>query len=241
MSTASQVAQLVEPFLRRHAEFALVGRSVVMMPVDHLMRRFYLDRTSARGYVQPSWSVASTFGPPPNHLVGTGTRLVRGVGYVDDPQTQARLLEEMELITSEILGPSDADSLVALSWKAEPVFGPDSLEFGMPLLAKGAFTEALPYFTATLKRIDSGIERRVAAVQGHGSADSREARLDFGLLGRWREAQQGLRTICDLLSVGDAPAIAAQLHEWEAAAVRMHKVEHLWAPSPFPFESGVGH
>lgn len=240
MSNASQIAQLVEPFLRRHAEFALVGRSVVMKPVDHLMRRFYLDRSSAKGYVQPSWSIATTFGPPPNHLVGTGTRLVRGVGYVDDPQIQAQLIEEMERITSEILIPSDADSLVALSWKAEPIFGPDSLEFGMPLLVKGAFAEALPYFTATLKRIDKGIERRVAAVQGHGSADSREARRDLGLLGRWREAQQGLRTICDLLSTGDATTVAVQLHQWEAAAVRMHKVEHLWVPSPFPFESGPG-
>jgi SPP1 gp7 family putative phage head morphogenesis protein len=46
---------------------------------------------------------------------GAGTRLVRGVGYVDDPQVRARLLDEMELIASEILREADMDSLPALA------------------------------------------------------------------------------------------------------------------------------
>ena len=212
-----------------------------MRPVGHLMRRFFLDRTSSKAYVQPSWSVATTFAPPPNHLTGAGTRLVRGVGFVEDLQVQARLLDEMEEITSEILSTADIDGIPDLAWRAEPVFGPGPMAIGMPLIAKGAFAEATPYFTETLTRINAAVEYRASALSKHRSVDSRTARLDLYLLGRLQESQRGFRTICDLLSAGDAPAIAAQLHEWEAAAVRMHKVEHLWVPSPFPFESGVGH
>lgn len=236
MSTAAQVAQIVQPFLERHSDFVLVGRSVVMKPVGHLMRRFYLDRASPKGYVQPSWSVATMFGPPPNHLSGAGTRLVRGVGYVDDPQVRGRLLDEMELIASEILREADMDSLPALSWKAEPIFGPGPMTFAMPLLAKGAFVEAAPHLVQMLARVDAAVERQEATVKRHRSPASRRARIDSHVLGRQREAQEGLRTLCSLLSAGDTPAIAALLHTWEAAGVRVHKVEHIWEPSPFPFE-----
>lgn len=236
MSTAAQVAEIVQPFLERHPDFVLVGRSVVMKPVDHLMRRFFLDRSSAKGHIQPNWIVATIFGPPPKYLTGAGARLQRGFGFVNDPQTQLRLLDEMELIASEILRGADMDSLPALAWKAEPIFGPGPITYAMPLLAKGAFAEAAPYLAEVLARVDAAVERQEATVKKHRSPDSRRARIDAHVLGRQREAQEGLRTLCGLLSAGDTPAIAALLHAWEASGVRVHKVEHLWRPTPFPFE-----
>lgn len=235
MSTIAQVAWIVEPFLERHPEFALVGRSVVLRPVGHLMRSFFIDRTSGKAYIQPSWSVATMFGPPPKYRAGAGARLVRGVGHVDE-QTQARLFEEMELIASDILMAAEIGDLPALSWKAEPIFGPGPTTLAMPLLAKGDFAGAAPYFSETLATIDAAVEKRAFAVRKHRSSDSRPARIDAQVLGRLHQAQQGYRTICDLLAAGDPSTIAAQLHEWEAAAVRLHKVEHLWTPTPFPFE-----
>lgn len=240
MSAAKQIAQMVEPFLERHPEFALVGRSVVMRPVDHLMRSFFIDRTSGKGYVQPGWSVVTTFAPPPNHLTGAGTSMVRGAGYVADPENQARLLDEMEVVTKEIFETADIQSIPALGWRAEPIFGPGAMAHGMPLLAKGAFDEALPHFAKTLERIDAAVEHRASALKKRRSADSRPARLDAYLLGRLHESQAGFRTLCDLLVAGQVPAIAAQLHEWERMAVRANKVEHLWQPTPFPFELGAG-
>ena len=236
MSTTAQVAWIVGPFLARHLDFALVGRSVVLRPVGHLMRSFFIDRTSIKAYIQPSWSVAAMFGPPPQYRAGAGARLVRGVGHID-LQTQARLLEEMELIASDILMEAAVDDLPALAWKAEPIFGPGPMTLAMPLLAKGDFANASRYFAETLASIDTSVEQRATALRKHRSPDSRPARIDAYVLGRLQQAQQGHRTICDLLSAGDAAAIAAQLHAWEAAAVRLHKVEHLWEPSPFPFET----
>jgi hypothetical protein len=238
VSTAAQVAEIVQPFLERHTDFVLVGRSVVMKPVGHLMRRFFLDRSSAKGHIQPNWIVATIFGPPPRYLAGAGARLQRGFGFVNDPLTQVRLLDEMALITSEILRGADMDSLPALAWRAEPIFGPGPMTFAMPLLARGAFSEATPYITRMLARVDAAVERQEETVKNHRSPDSRRARIDSHVLDRQREAQDGLRSLCDLLSAENTPAIAALLHAWEASAVRVHKVEHLWQPSPFPFEAG---
>lgn len=236
MSTAAQVAWIVEPFLARHPDFALVGRSVVLRPVGHLMRSFFIDRTSSKAYIQPIWSVATMFGPPPKYRAGAGARLVQGVGHVNE-QTQARLLDEMELIASDILRTAEIEDLPALSWKAEPIFGPGAMTLAMPLLAKGDFAGAAPYFAQVLARIDAATEQRTAALQKHRSPHSRPARLDSYALSRLHQSQDGFRRIFDLLSAGDPRAIAAQLHTWEAAAVRLHKVEHLWEPSPFPFET----
>ncbi|UJW86473.1 hypothetical protein [Devosia sp. SL43] len=210
-----------------------------MKPVNHLMRSFFLDRTSAKAHVLASWNVQTMFAPPPDHRTGAGARLVRGFGYLADPQTQVRLIEEMELLTSEMLSIVTIEDLPALGWKALPMFTPRPMAFAMPLLARGAFAEALICFRQALARIDGGVERHRADLTRHRSPDSRPARLDAYLLGRQLEYQQGYGTICALLSEGDARAIATQLHRWEAAAVRLHKVEHLWEPTPFPFELGL--
>ena len=237
MNAAAKVARAVEPFLSRHPDFALVGRSVVLKPVGHLMRRFFIDRTAYKDYIQPNWSVATTFGPPPKYLAAVGARLVGGVGNVCDPENRSRLLKEMELIASDILRTADIDGLSDLAWRADPLSGPVAMTFGMPLLAKGEFSQASPYFAEMLASMDIAVERQTSAVRKHRSPDSRPARIDAHVLGRLQQAQQGHRTICDLLSAGDPRAVAAQLHSWEAAAVRLHKVEHLWEPSPFPFET----
>lgn len=42
--------------------------------------------------------------------------------------------------------------------------------------------------------------------------------------------------ICDLFAADDRAGLAALLHEWEATTVRNLKLEHLWAPTPFPLE-----
>lgn len=237
MSTAAQVARIVQPFLEQHSDFELVGRSLVMRPVRHVMRRFVIDRTSIKSYIQPSWIVSAMFGPPPKHGGGVGTRLIQGVGRVDRPETQVRLLEEMELLTANVLrGGDDMDGWPALAWKAEPVFGPGPLAFAMPLIAKGEFAKAIPYVAQTLAEITANVEQRSLAVKKHRSSHSRPARIDAYILGRVLESQRGYNAMLDLLRAGDRFAIAALLHEWEAAAVKAEKVEHLWEPSPFPFE-----
>lgn len=239
MSTAKQIAELAAPFLERHPDFALVGRSLVLKPVGHLMRRFFLDRTSIKGYVQPMWSVAAMFGPPPTFTVSVGEQLVQGFGYVNNPDTIARLFSAMETIASEILRPTnDFDQLLALAAK-DIIVSRHPPSFAMSLIANGEFHAAMPYLTTVLTRENEAVERAKLAMQRHRSQDSRPARMDAYSLERLLEGQTGLGLLHELLRDGDHQAIAALLHRWEAAAVEMAKVEYLWVPSPFPFEAPV--
>jgi len=45
------------------------------------------------------------------------------------------------------------------------------------------------------------------------------------------------RALVTLLDAGDYAGIAALLHEWEAITARNFRVEHIWEPTPFPFET----
>lgn len=236
MSTVAQVAQIVRPFLDRYPDFALVGRSVVMKPIRHLMRSFFIDRTSGKGYIQTSWNVSAMFGPSPRHVVTTGARMVAGVGFVDNPDTQVRLLAAMEQVASDIFHDSSIDALPALAWRAEPVFGPGALIQAMPLLARGRFSDAVPYVQQTLTRVSDAIEERKRSLGTHRSLRGQLAKMEAHALERMLPMQAGLKTLLDRLNGGDPRAVAALLHEWEAAAVKAEKVEHLWEPSPFPFE-----
>ena len=240
MSTARQVADLVRPFLERNPDFELVGRSLVLKPVRHVLRRFFIDRTSIKNYIQPSWSASAMFGPPSTYGGGIGARLIQGGGYVDRPETQSRLLDELEQVTSSVLRKSDRlDEWPMLARRVEPLFGPGSMTFGIMHMARGEFAEAIPYVRRMLMNIDASVETCSNVVARHLSPESRLARFYGRNLVRALELQTGYRALYDLLASGDRPAIAERLHRWEAAAANDRKIEHLWEPSPFPFEVGT--
>jgi hypothetical protein len=53
-----------------------------------------------------------------------------------------------------------------------------------------------------------------------------------------RVANARTRHLCTLLDEENYGGIADLLHEWEAVTARNFKVEHVWEPTPFPFEEG---
>ena len=46
----------------------------------------------------------------------------------------------------------------------------------------------------------------------------------------------GLKKLCACLAADDREGMAKILHDWEAQTVKNLKVDHLWEPTPFPFE-----
>ena len=46
------------------------------------------------------------------------------------------------------------------------------------------------------------------------------------------------RQLCHLFEKEEFQRIAQLFHQWEAAAAKDYGVQHLWQPSPFPFELG---
>ena len=46
-----------------------------------------------------------------------------------------------------------------------------------------------------------------------------------------------VKQLCLLLEADDRVGMAELLHAWEAATVRVNKLQHVWEPSPFPLET----
>lgn len=236
MSTKAQVARLVRPFLEVHPEFELVGRSVVLRPVGHTMRRFFIDRCSIKAYIQPNWQVDAMFYPPPQHIMRVGRDLPRAVGHVDRADTQERLLHEMELAAETILLPTASIGQIPALARSLAIPGFPHREPILVLAALGQFSEAAQALAAELEIRQQSLQVQKAVVQSHKSPSSREAKWHAQLLAGMLDARKTWLQVLSLLKAEDTLSIATLLHSWEAAAVRVHAVEHLWQPSPFPFE-----
>lgn len=52
-----------------------------------------------------------------------------------------------------------------------------------------------------------------------------------------KEWNDRLEAVCRLLERGLERQVATLLHEWEAITAKNFKIEHLWEPTPFPFET----
>jgi hypothetical protein len=61
MTTVAQVRQAVQPLLQRNPDLALVGRLIVLKPVQHMVRGIYIDRSLDPRLFVPTWSVLSLF------------------------------------------------------------------------------------------------------------------------------------------------------------------------------------
>ena len=48
-----------------------------------------------------------------------------------------------------------------------------------------------------------------------------------------------LKKLCAMLASDDRKGMATMLHAFEAETVKNLKLEHLWQPTPFPFELAV--
>ncbi len=54
-----------------------------------------------------------------------------------------------------------------------------------------------------------------------------------------RAENRRLRELCARLAENDRTGLARLLHEWEEHTVKHFKIEHLWAPTPFPLEQSA--
>jgi hypothetical protein len=114
----------------------------------------------------------------------------------------------------------------------------------MPLVlaALGPFAEAAQNLAAHMEIRQKSLQYQMAAVQNERSPNTREDMWHARLLAGMLESRKTWMHVHALLEAGDTVSLAALLHSWEAAAIKLYAVEHLWQPSPFPFEmlSGGG-
>jgi len=206
MTTAAQVAHVVGPLLKRNPDLALVGRLVVIKPVQHILRGIYVDRSLNSKLFVPTWAANFLFQPNARFHFFWGRR-VHGAWDVDTPGLAEKLADAIERDALPTLR-----SIVTID---------DFVGF-----ANGAWVEDhKPYVDVALGDFNAAQSMCDFFASLNG---------DYGI--RQEECEHVVNDICPLIAANDRPALARLLHKYEKESVKRLKLEKLWEPTPFPIE-----
>lgn len=216
------IRALTKPVLARNCDLTMIGaRLIVLRPVRHFVRAIFVDRTSDPERCKPEWLVFELFRPDSDFHLTWGTTMYDPRGKVWS-LAEAGFVEALqEKIDREALPP--LRSIQTFEDFIDFVDRHEMRHFLLEHPASRAIVAAALGDLATAQRI---CEETISP-----EPLERPGRDERGRE-RWRQ----LHRLCALVEVEDRPGIAALLSEWEAAAVRRLKLEHLWEPSPFPVE-----
>jgi hypothetical protein len=236
MSTKAQVQHLVRPVLDRNTNLALVECEIVLLPVHHYARSIHVDWTSTKGMIQPRWRVTVLYGPPP-HATGWGNRL-RGYGDVEDPRVGEVLEGEATRCLDEILRPiSDSDSLRAL-----PPLNGGRLDL-WPIqeilidVAAGRFGQALVPLSQHVDQEEAGVPREREWIDANFQTGKRPWAWWMRQLAEREASLANLQQLLPLVRAGDRRGIGDLLRDWERQNAMSDRLQELWQPTPFPFET----
>jgi hypothetical protein len=224
MTTLADAKRLAAPLLARNPDLAMVGRTVFIKPVTHVMRALQLEHSVfGADSFNLHWFAFFMFEPRRWLHFAWGDDFL---GHWDrtDPALPRRLVDEME---ARIL----------------PIFRPlhtiaDVVSF--------ANSDQIPDNQHLAFRKDSVFLVNVAL----GRLD--EARAECGSLRKWAifEAKQDRRQnmkvirialeLVPLVEADDREGIVRLLWEWETAFIKTRKLEKYWVKEPFPLEEQNG-
>jgi hypothetical protein len=223
MTTKAQIKRLVAPVLARHTDLALVhgrGLIIVVKPVRHFLRAFFIDRTSSADTFRVEWFVSCLFAGPSRPMLSPQgdvyRRSFRRFWQWDDPEMPARF---EAAITWEVLprlrAVTDIAAYEALESSYEPRRDYILGLYAVLAIARGDLDEAA-------RCLDAGY-------RPWGVAEFNQQRAGLGD----RLKAEGSR-----LSAEDRRTLAEVLHAWEARAVDHLKLAPVWERTPFPLELG---
>jgi len=237
MTTAAQMKLAALPFLERHTEFVFNQRSLIRLPVRHVLVGFTFDRSSLPTEIRTKCGASLMCCPPPWSRGGVSHTLDRASGFRDRPNFAAEFTDELERANREVLERfqtlQDVMDCPPISFPGKEM---DCITWSTLLTALGRFEEAAALIGPWILRERGWLRMDEGIIRKHYREGSKS----------WRRKQEGhdriadhlahVEKLHDLLAAGDPGQIAALLHDWEAIGARTRRVERYWEPSPFPFE-----
>jgi hypothetical protein len=220
MTTVAQVRQVVQPLLQRNSDLALVGRLVVIKPVQHILRGVYIDRMSDPLIFRPIWAVVFLFEPRQTFSFNWGERVYRRPGSwdVSDPDTPATMAAAIEEQALPLLRPVQSiDEFVRFTT-----------------------SDRFPYTPLDFYEL-----RKIFVDVARGDLDAARSICEFLMTDRGKRKHLPLmqeeydritQRLCPLVAANDRPGLARLLHEFEARSAKDMKLDKIWEATPFPIE-----
>lgn len=238
MSTIAETRRLLQPYVGRHDDLALVGRAVIIRPVRHLICGFYVDRSGSKNWVKPFWFVHLMFTPwAIQGFDWTGRRYPEHAD-IDNAATQAAIFQDMDSAFAELRGILDQFSAYGVRLEVNRKLQEFPFYRGVIAAAEGDFQRAMENLRLHAARQEGRVRDRLAFIEKHTRPHGRPRQRELASLGRIEAYLDAIRTLMSLLVDNDRQGVACLLRKWERGTVRAWKIEHLWQPTPFPFERG---
>lgn len=224
MATAKELKKLLEPLLARNDDLVLVGRTIVVRPVRHIMRAVLIDRTSSADVLSPKWYLHHFCTPSQWMHLSWGGDIYRGerkLWRVSDLESPERLASAIEGVLPRLRAIAGFAEFIP-EVRAHP-YARHHLDW----------PKVRVVIEAALGNLDAAralcAEKIVAAPPPPADNPEFIFRQDAGA-----------RELCRRLQSGDIPGVAALLQQWEAALVKQEKLEPFWERTPFPVETMMG-
>jgi hypothetical protein len=248
MTTAAEIKSWTCSLTKGRQDVVLRGRSLWLLPINHVCRSIFFEGSSDRTDPRARWSFKLPFTP-----LGLPVRVWSAqlpIGRSTDEAFAARVFEQVTgKIDNDLMPVSTIEAFHAMTLEHRP----HEAMAGLWQLSRQPEYHAC--VLAALGRLE---EARVVAEECIAPKDRWETGLDRGraLLAKRSNSNEGkylvsmasdrlqllseLERLRNVSADGDRSGAAALLREWEEQKIRLWKIEDLWEPSPFPIELGAG-
>jgi hypothetical protein len=220
MTTIAQVKQAVQPLLQRNPDLALIGRLVLIKPVQHILCGINIGRSLDPLSFVPTWSVILLFEPRERfgYLWGARVRGPRGNWKITDRDLPAAMCEAIE-----------QEALV-------PMRAIKTLDDFINLASKERFpVKHLDLYPATRIFVDIARGDLAAAEAICRYLRTKEGRAEY-MPYMQEQYDRVMQELCPLVAANDRAGLAKRLHSYEAQSVKNLKIEKYWEATPFPIE-----
>lgn len=228
MTTKRQIKKLLQPIAERHQDVILLDYCVVLMPLRHVVRSIWIARCLNADRFRPLCIVAHMFAYS-GHASGANSDIFPISEDVHwrhgDPKAADELLTIFESAKLPFLKEMENLDAFLKQTRIPPPSGPSY--FGRDRYRNFLREVGAGDFAAALRLYGDGIDmsgwicpRDHPAVQQH-----------------YADVQAAIDRLAPLVAAGDRGGVGDVLREMERVTARKMRMEHLWEPTPFPFEA----
>lgn len=247
MTTLVQIRQWTRPLLGVDPNLVLIGQSLFLQPVRHVLRGLLIDRTSSAEWSRVHYALIPLFDYPRKQK-GFRWSNQLNLGRNTEPGFADEFLTKSLGVIKEVL--SGGETIAGFLSQIEKEGFPSCrrlgagydlaafpLEHCVVLAAMGELEQA----SAVLAEITSQQTRYRALLQkGELERAARprraNAKFDFEYATNQLEIINHLQQLKDVTDRRDHTGVGKLLREWERHNAKLWGVEHLWEPTPFPLE-----